>query len=111
MKYHYEQPKVVVPIYGKRVELEHPVYRFGTLYFEYGRGIIVIQKRFDPATKTCIWDSVDPGLANDIYLAERFHEFFMEHAMKENYPVFQLRKLMWELRMKPLPKEEWELYF
>lgn len=111
MKYHYEQSNVIVPIYGQTIALDHPVYRFGTLYLDHGIGIIVIQKRFDPKTKTCYWDAVNPGLANDIYLTNKFHEFFIEHATKENYPVFQLRKLMWSLRMKPLPKEEWEQYF
>ena len=31
--------------------------------------------------------------------------------MKTMKLVIQIRSVMWELRMKPLPKEEWELYF
>ncbi|MBQ9250672.1 MAG: hypothetical protein IJ179_09945 [Oscillospiraceae bacterium] len=111
MKYYYEPPQIIVPVYGEVVTLKHPVFQSGTLYFERERGIIVVQQYFDIDKKACQWKAVNPGLANDIYLSSRFHEFFLEHATEENFPIYQVRKLMWALRMKPLSREPWEDYF
>lgn len=93
MKYYYQKPDICVRVFGEPIDLDHPVYRGGTLYFEHGRGIIVTQKKFDSKRKECSWDAVDSWIANDIYTS------------------FELRKIMWALRMKPLKKEDWELYF
>ena len=111
MKYHYQKPDISVPVYGKNIKLEHPVYAYGTLYLDYGRGIIVTQQHFDQINKKCIWSYVDPDIANDIYLSPNFLKFFKDHATSEDFPVFELRKLMWALRIKPLPRESWEDYF
>lgn len=116
MKYHYEPPDIVVSVYGKVVRLDwHPIYKYGTLYLQDGKGLVVTQQNFmsaSPNDKFCYWASVDPALANDIYLNPRFPAFFREHATEgPEYPIFQVRKIMWALRMKPLKKEEWEEYF
>lgn len=108
MKYHYESPEIVVPVYGERIDLNHLVYQSGTLYLEHERGIIVVQQKFDHEERVCWWGYVDAAVANDIYLAPRFHEFFLGHAREKDYPIYQLRKIMWALRMKPLPREPWE---
>ena len=109
MKYYYQKPEVTTPLYGETVILEHPVYKIGTQFIQNGRGLIITQKRF--TAKYFYWDAIDPWLANDIYLHPKFPEFFREHATESDYPIFQLRKVMWALRMKPLPKEFWEEYF
>ena len=111
MKYYYQKPDICVRVFGKPIALDHPIYKSGTLYLENGRGLIVIQKHFESEVKECYWGSVDAWIANDIYTSNNFPEFFFRNALEEDYPIFQLRKLMWALRMKPLRKEEWELYF
>ena len=117
MKYHYEPPDISIPIYGKTILLnEHPFYHSGTLYFENGKGIIVVQQHFSrhseiPDTKFCWWGPVDAAVANDIYLSPYFKKFFMQFAKEKDYNIYQVRKLMWSLRMKPLKKEPWEDYF
>ena len=110
MKYHYKEPPVTVPVYGMEIVLNHhPVYDSGTLYLEDGKGIIITQQHFKD--KACFWGAVDPGIANSIYLSPNFKKFFEENARETDPPIFQLRKLMWRLRMKPLQREEWEDYF
>ena len=104
MKYYYEQPAAEIAVYGETIELNHPCYSRGTLYFYDGLGLIVVQQRFDPVNKTCYWWSVKPAIANDIYLCGRFYAFFKENAKMEDYPIF-------EIRMKPLPREDWEDFF
>lgn len=71
----------------------------------------MVQQKFDPDKKILYWDELDPWLANDIYLAPRFYEYFKSHSYVEInglYPIVTVRKLMWALRMKPLKKEIWE---
>ena len=109
MKYFYQKSDIAIPIYGERITLDHPVYLRGTLYFEDGKGLIVTQLRFD-ILKTFYWDALEAGLANDIYLNKNFSSFFSQNATEKDYPIFQVRKIMWALRMKPLPKEDWEFY-
>ena len=73
----------------------------------------MIQKRYDPITKSYWWGAVDPGLSNDIYINPGFYEYFKAHATEKDgdglYFTFTVRSIMWALRMKPLPKEEWEV--
>ena len=111
MKYYYQKPDICVRVFGQPISLDHPIYRGGTLYFENGIGLIVTQKKFDKERRECYWDAVDTWIANDIYTTSKFPEFFKSHATREDPPIFELRKLMWALRMKPLKKEDWELYF
>ena len=111
MKYFSKKPDICVQVFGKPIDLDHPIYKSGTLYLEKERGLIVVQKKFNPNTRECSWHAVDIWIANDIYLSKRFRTFFMENAKESDYPIFELRKLMWQLRMKPLSKEDWELYF
>lgn len=112
MKYFYQPQRQSVRVFGKPIVLEdHPIYRSGTLYLENGKGLIAVQKYFNSEWKSCYWDHVEYGIANDLYLAPGFFEFFQQNAMESDYPIFELRKLMWILRMKPLRKEDWENYF
>ena len=88
--------------------MDHPVYKRGMIFERDGRAVILVQKRI--SCKYVYWDAIDYWLANDIYEHPRFKAWFEEHA--SNPPmIFQVRSVMWALRMKPLPKEEWEEYF
>ena len=109
MKYFYEKLDKGHPVYGEKIALDHPAYKFGTKFEQDGKGLIFVQKRI--SCKYAYWDSIDYWLANDIYEHPKFQSFFNSHAAAEPYPIIQIRSVMWELRMKPLPKEEWELYF
>lgn len=111
MKYFYKRPDISVPVYGKPIKTEDPFIRCATLYLEHEKGILVIQKRFDDKSKSVYWGSVDADIANDIYLSPKFQDFFKNNATTSTYPVFKLRTLMWNLRMKPMEKEPWESFF
>lgn len=111
MKYHYQKPEISTRLYGQVISLKHPVYKSGTLFKEHGLGLIVVQQHFNESTLECSWTAIDADIANDIYLSPRFPEFFLDHAASTDYPIFQLRRLMWALRIKPLPREYWEDYF
>ena len=111
MKYYYEKPSEWIGA-GEIYICSHPRYNRCTLFRNGDRGIAIIQERFDEKTKVRWWSSVDPWLSGDIYFSPGFREFFEKHAAPadENglYPTFPVRKIMWELRIKPLRKEYWE---
>ncbi len=114
MRYHYEKPTVYVSIYGPTYECNHPVYDKCTLYLLDGRGLAVIQQRYDPKTKTTSWGEIDPWLTDELYLHPKFKEYFEERAdscQEGLYPTVSIRQIMWSLKMKPLPKERWETVF
>lgn len=113
MRYFYT-PSEHNKIYGKLYFIDHPYYRRCTLFERDGVGLIVIKRVFNTITKKVYWDALEPNLATDIYLNEGFCSFFRAHAKSSEdgiYPIFEVRKLMWELRMKPLKREEWEKFF
>ena len=113
MKYHYKEEGFDDPMYGEYIMLDHPAYTFGTLFCDKrtNRGIAVVEQHFDPETKHCFWGAVGHALANDIYLSPNFKKFFEEHAREAPFPIYKVRSLMWQLRMKPLKREPWEVYF
>lgn len=114
MRTFYEKPDIIVPMYGMRYECDHPRFNSCTLFErkDKGKGLIVIQQRYDPVTKHTWWNEIDPWLANDIYLSRRFREAFDKLSdVKDDkglYPVIEVRKLMWMVRLNPMPKEPWE---
>lgn len=118
MRYYYQKPSEYVRREGVVYDCDHPLYNRCTLFLgsadDSGKtaGLAVVQKRFDPKTKRWWWDCLDSYLSHDIYHHPDFFEVLHEHAWwpDENglYPTLTIRQLMWELRMKPLPKEEWE---
>lgn len=107
MKYYYQKPDICLNIYGSAIDLDHPVYKRGTLFSKDELNLVVVQ--LHSQDKTFWWGELDPWLANDIYLNKNFPLFFSQHATT-GYPIFQVRKVMWALRMKPLPKTEVELF-
>jgi hypothetical protein len=101
-------------MYGEVYICNHPVYSRCTL-FRIGKcGLAVVQQRFDAENKSTYWSELDPGLADRLYLASGFIDYFDKHAgTPENglYPTVTVRKIMWALRLKPLRKERLETVF
>lgn len=93
MKYYYQKPDICVRVFGEPIDLNHPVYRGGTLYLEHGRGIIVTQKKFDTKRKECSWDAVDSWIANDIYTSPNFAEFLSRMRRKKTIRYLNSEKL------------------
>lgn len=114
MRYFYEKPTEYYARYGRTYFCDHPVYGRCTLYLRKGRGLAVIQQRFNAPMKTTYWSELDPWLVDDIYMQNGFKEYFDKHSGKESnglYPTVTVRKIMWALRMKPLKKYRWETVF
>ena len=115
MRYHFIKPEVYGHMYGETYDPGHPIYRSATLYFENGKGVCVIQQRFDFDSKSTYWTAIDESLADILYTTKGFYEFFKASASEMDlhgyFPTVTLRKLMWSLRMKPLKREPWETYF
>lgn len=114
MRYHYDKPAFYLSMYGKTYICEHPVYNRCTLFEINDKGLAVIQQRFDSTTKTTWWSELDPWLTDDIYLHPGFKQYFDKRAGIQNdglYPTVTIRQLMWALKMKPLPRSQWETVF
>lgn len=111
MKYYYEKPENWVGA-GEVYRCNHPLYDKCTLFRKGDVGFAVVQERFNKIKKARWYGPIEPWIAGDIYLNERFEECFKKYAGKVDeaglYPTIPLRKVMWELRMKPLKKELWE---
>lgn len=114
MRYHYEKPTIYSSMYGTTYICKHPVYDKCTLFQIDGRGLAVIQQRFEEDAKTTWWGEIDPWLPDVLYLHPKFKEYFDERAGECTdglYPTVTIRQIMWALKMKPLPKERWETCF
>lgn len=115
MRYHNEKPESWTNEHGALYRCGHPIYRSCTLYAERGKGLAVIQQRYNEKTKATFWGPIDPWLTDKIYLHSGFREYFDAHAKRKNqngeYPTVTVRQLMWALRMKPIRKERWETVF
>lgn len=114
MRYHYEKPAIYLSLYGSTYNCDHPVYNQCTLYQIDGKGLAVIQQRYDPDTKDTYWTEIDPWLTDAIYLHPEFTDFFKERGGEcKNglYPTVTVRQIMWALKLKPIRKERWETVF
>lgn len=114
MRYHYDKPAIFVSMYGKTYLCDHPVYDRCTLYCIGGKGLAVIQQRYDPSTKHTWWDELEPWLTDAIYLHPQFKAYFDERAgacVNGLYPTVTVRQIMWALKMKPIKRERWETVF
>ena len=114
MRYHYQQPKLYLSVYGELYVCDHPVYSRCTLFKMGERGLAVIQQRFDPVDKSTYWTEIDRWLTDELYLHPGFREYFDARAGSCTdglYPTVSVRQLMWALKMKPLPRERWETVF
>lgn len=114
MRHHYEKPALYLSLYGSTYVCSHPVYTRCTLYLIDGRGLAIIQQRFDPDSKTTWWSEIDPWLTDALYLHPKFKEYFEERSeeCKDGlYPTVTIRQIMWALKMKPIKRERWETCF
>ena len=114
MRYHYERPSIYLSKYGSVYYCDHPVYNSCTLYVIDNKGLAVIQQRYNKRTKNTWWGEIDPWLTDDLYLHPRFKEFFEKRSgecVNNLYPTVTIRQLMWALKMKPIPRGQWETYF
>lgn len=114
MRYHYEKPLMYSSIYGSTYKCNHPVYNECTLFKINEDGLAVIQQRYNPENKSTYWGTVDPWLADELYLHRKFGDFFADRAGKlidGLYPTVSIRQIMWGLKMKPLKRERWETCF
>lgn len=111
MKYFYKKPTNYLPLFGETYRCRHQLYSYCTLYRYRHKGLAVIQQHFDPKLKSVRWAELDPWLANDLYLAPGFYNILREcsdYPVDGLYPTMEVRKLMWLIKMKPLPREFWE---
>lgn len=115
MRYFREPKRVKKATHGFKYSCSsHPLYNQCTLYFDgaTGKGLAVIQQRFNRRTKTTMWGPIDVDLIDDIYDQDGFDLYFQDHARRMDpdglYPTITVRELMWILRMKPLPRMFWE---
>ena len=70
----------------------------------------MIQQRYDADTKSTWWREVDPWITDDLYLNYGFKEYFDERSGEWAYglyPTVTVRQIMWALKMKPIPREQW----
>lgn len=114
MRYHYRPGAVNTSIYAKTYRCDHPIYGRCTLYASDGRGLAVIQQRYDEKSKKTWWSDINPWLIDEIYMNRKFKMVFDEYAGEPKdgiYPTMSVRQLMWKLRMKPLKRERWETVF
>ena len=114
MRYHYEKPELYSIRYGSTYACEHPVYDHCTLYEINGKGLAVIQQRYNHVTKRTWWSEIDPWLRDALYLHPGFIEFFNDRAGECTdglYPTVTIRQIMWALKIKPMPRERWETCF
>lgn len=113
MKYHYEKPENYRIKHGEVYVCDHILYNKCTLYKSNGLGLAVVQKRYNPRLKVFWWGPIDPWLIDDIFNADRFDEYFKNRAGCKDefgvYPTISVRKIMWALKMRPLPKEPWDV--
>lgn len=100
------------PVHGKPYECDHPMYDTCTLYLIDGKGLAVVQQRFNSTRKIFWWSAIDNELVDDIYNQPEFKFYFNQHCGDKDsrglYPTVTVRQIMWALRMKPLRKEYWE---
>lgn len=101
-------------MYGSTYSCDHPVYDKCTLFEMDGKGLAVIQQRYDDQSKKTWWGEIDPWLTDLLYLHPKFRKFFLDRAGKDDsglYPTVTIRQIMWALKLKPIPRERWETCF
>lgn len=114
MRYHHERPSEYTSVYGEIYLCDHPVYDRCTLYKIGNKGLAVIQQRYIHSAKMTKWTDIDPWLTDELYLHERFKDFFDERSGEcDNglYPTVTIRQIMWALKMKPIKRARWETCF
>lgn len=110
MRYHHDAVEAHI---GRA---SHPLYsRFTLFELDDKRGLAVVQLRFNEYQKSAFWAPVDTALSCSICTNDNLKDYLEEHAGEPDqngvYPTVDVRKLMWAIKMKPLPKNAWEKGF
>ena len=111
MRYFYQKPSEYIVSKAQIYQCNHPLYSQCTLYKEGDKGLAVVQQRFNSRLKVIWWGPIDPWLVDDIWQQDGFERLFERQAACAYdglYPTVTVRKVMWELRMRPLPRQYWE---
>lgn len=114
MRYHYQKPAIYAAMFGRTYDCDHPIYNHCTLFEIDGKGLAVIQQRFNKSAKTTRWTEIDPWLNDVLYTNPNFKKFFDERAGECEaglYPTVTIRQIMWALKIKPIPRKRWETCF
>lgn len=78
-------------------------------------GLAVIQQRWNGRLKHTWWENVDRSIMDYIQYSPLLEDVFYQKAEEADefgrFPVIEVRKLMWALKMKPMPKQFWETRF
>lgn len=100
--------------YGQVYICDHPIYDICTLFKINGKGLAVIQQRFDSRLKTTCWAFIDEEYCDEIYLNENFLQYFNDNSdlpSNDIYPTVTLRQILHALKIKAPKKEYWETVF
>lgn len=100
--------------HGEVYACNHVLYDACTLYREGTKGLAIVQKHYNPNVKVMWYGPLDSCLANDIYEAPRFKEFFDKMAGYPDsgkYPTVDYRKAMWAVGLRPVKPQSWEKAF
>lgn len=113
MRYHYDKNAICVKVHFDR--FNHPLYDHCTVYKRGDKGLAVVQTHYNKKTKIAWWGPIDLNIMYEILAHADFKEYFETHASEPDesgvYPTVPVRKAMWALKMKPLPKSLWEKGF
>lgn len=100
---------------GFTYHCDHEYYNTCTLFLlPNGKGLAVIQQRFNERLKYTWWDKIDSRINIDISNSDMLEEYLNDNAtypVKGIYKTVELRKMMWALRLPPLKKQPWETRF
>lgn len=102
MRYYYEKPEHYTVTKAKTVTTDDELYSQCTLYEVNGKGLKVVQLRFNSKLKVFFYGPIDDYLIDDIFSRNGFKELLTEPP----YKTIDVRKLMWKLRMKPLKNSQ-----
>ena len=111
MRYYTEKPKGADNTRRYTYECDHPLYSKCTLLQKDGKGLAIVQIRYNSRLKIFWYGPIDSWLAELVMSQDGFESYFAEHAGDPSdglYPTVTSRQIMWALRMKPLKKAEWE---
>lgn len=101
-------------MYGETYICDRPVYSKCTLYKMDGKGLAVIQQRYNKTTKHTWWTEIDPWLTDSLYLHPNFKAFLDERSGEHIYglyPTVTIRQIMWALRAEPIKRNGWKTCF
>lgn len=90
----------------------HPLYTAYTKFSDGGKSFGAIQQRYNETLHCTWWGPIDKDLIDKILDSPYFDEFWEDTARSSGLDhVIEIRRIMWALHMKPLPRELWETKF